>query len=160
MGICRKQSLFWPRSTLQDSQQPPHGTDSPSQQTGLSTSGGPDNISMLSQHTVLSCALLSTTHAQLGYSLKFSSSCSEWAETKPKVETAKRQRIREGQGFFAGLTNFLFYFIYFSFLLTFLEWQWITRLYRFQTHFSTTHHLYPVLYVHHPKSSVSPFIPL
>ena len=42
-----------------------------------------------------------------------------------------------------------------------LGWHWLTELYRFQVHNSTTHHLYTVLCVHHPTSSLppSPFIP-
>ena len=41
--------------------------------------------------------------------------------------------------------------IFFS-VLNLLEWHWLTKLYRFQAHNSTTHHLYTVLCVHHPKS--------
>lgn len=49
----------------------------------------------------------------------------------------------------------------FSFLVNLLGWHWLTKFCRFQAHDSITHHLYTVLYVHHPKSSPHPslFIP-
>ena len=42
-----------------------------------------------------------------------------------------------------------------------LGWHWLIKLYRFQVYNSITHHLYIVLCIHHPKSSLlpSPFIP-
>ena len=48
------------------------------------------------------------------------------------------------------------------FKMNLLGWHWLIKLYRFQMYNSTTHHLYIVLCVHHPKSSLlpSPFIPL
>ena len=49
----------------------------------------------------------------------------------------------------------IYYFI-FSFLLNLLHWFLLIKLYRFQVHSSTTHHLYIVLYVHHSKSSLFP----
>ena len=36
----------------------------------------------------------------------------------------------------------LIHIIYFSFFLNLLGWHWLTKLYRFQVHHSTTHHLY------------------
>ena len=52
-------------------------------------------------------------------------------------------------------------FMIFSHFINCLGWHWLTQLYRSQVHNSTTHHLYAVLCVHHPKSSLhpSPFIP-
>ena len=44
-----------------------------------------------------------------------------------------------------------------SFLLNLLGWHQLTKLYRFQVHNSSTHHLYTGLCVHHPKHP-SPFI--
>ena len=51
---------------------------------------------------------------------------------------------------------------YFFFQLNLLRWHRLIKLYRFQVYDSTTHHLYMVLCVHHPKSSLlpSPFVPL
>ena len=46
-----------------------------------------------------------------------------------------------------------FYFI----LLNLLGWCWLIKLYRFRVYNSTTHHLYVVLRVHHPKSSLLSF---
>ena len=53
------------------------------------------------------------------------------------------------------------YFLFFTFLLNLLRWHWLNNLYRFQVHNATSHHLYPLLCVHHPKSNLcaSPFIP-
>ena len=41
-------------------------------------------------------------------------------------------------------------------LLNILGWYWLTKLYRFQLYSSVIHHLYIVLCVHHPKSSLLP----
>ena len=45
--------------------------------------------------------------------------------------------------------------------LNLLEWHWLIKLYRFQVYNSITHHLYVVLCIHHPQSSLLPslFIP-
>ena len=40
------------------------------------------------------------------------------------------------------------------FLFNLLGWHWLTKLYRFQVHSSTTNNLYTVLCVHRPKSSL------
>ena len=58
---------------------------------------------------------------------------------------------------FSHICNFTFKIFY-----CLLGWHWLIILYRFQTYNSIIHHLYIVLYVHHPKSSLlpSPFIPL
>ena len=45
----------------------------------------------------------------------------------------------------------------FSFLLNLLGWHWLMKLYRFQGYSSIIHHLYTVLCVHHPKSSLLSF---
>ena len=50
---------------------------------------------------------------------------------------------------FIYLLDKTFLFLFFSFLLNLLGWHWLTKLYRFQVHSSTTHH-------HHPKSSLLP----
>ena len=42
--------------------------------------------------------------------------------------------------------------LFFSFLLNLLGWHRLAKLYRFQMHSSTTHHVYTVLCVHRPKS--------
>ena len=55
------------------------------------------------------------------------------------------------------------FIIFFKFLkLNLLERDWLIQLFRFQVYNSTTRHLYSVLCVHHPKSSLlrSSFIPL
>ena len=46
-------------------------------------------------------------------------------------------------------------------LLNLLRWHWLIKLYRFHLYNSIIHHLYIVLCVHHPNSSLlpSPFIP-
>ena len=41
-------------------------------------------------------------------------------------------------------------------LLNLLGWHWLIKLYRFQVDNSTIHHVYIVLCVHHPKSSLLP----
>lgn len=50
---------------------------------------------------------------------------------------------------------------YFSFFKFLLGWHWLTKLYRFQVHNSTIHHLYTVSSVHHLISRLlpSPFMP-
>ena len=52
-------------------------------------------------------------------------------------------------------------FFFFTFLLNLLGWHWLIKLHGFQVYNSITHHLYIVLCVYHPKSSLlpSPFIP-
>ena len=52
------------------------------------------------------------------------------------------------------------HFIQASLCVKCLEWHWLIRLYRFQVQNFITHHLYVVLCVHHPRSSLlpSPFI--
>ena len=52
--------------------------------------------------------------------------------------------------------------LFFSFSLNLLGWRCLTKLYGFQVHSSTAHHVYTVLCVHRPMSSLlpSPFIPL
>ena len=56
---------------------------------------------------------------------------------------------------------FLFWFPRGHFLLNLLGWHWLIKSYRLQVYNSTTHQLYIILCVHHPKSSLhlSPFIP-
>ena len=51
--------------------------------------------------------------------------------------------------------------IFIYFLLNLLGWHWLIKVYRFQVYNSIIHHLYIVLWVHHPKSSLlpSPFMP-
>ena len=53
-------------------------------------------------------------------------------------------------------------FSFSPFLLNLLGVTLVTKSHRFQVHESTAHHLYTVLCVHHPKSSLhpSPFSPL
>ena len=50
---------------------------------------------------------------------------------------------------------------FFFFFSNLLGWYWLIKLHRFQVYKSTIRHLYIVLRVHHPKSSLlpSPFIP-
>ena len=45
---------------------------------------------------------------------------------------------------------------YLFFKLNILWWHWLIKLYRFQVYNSIIHHLYIILYVHHPKSSLLP----
>ena len=39
----------------------------------------------------------------------------------------------------------MYIYVFFFFLLNLLEWLWLTKLYRFQVHSSTAHHLYTVV---------------
>ena len=53
-------------------------------------------------------------------------------------------------------------FLFFvEFFLNLLGWHWLIKLYRFQGYNPIIHHVYIVLCVHHPKSSLlpSPFVP-
>ena len=45
--------------------------------------------------------------------------------------------------------------------IEYIGWHWLIKLYRFQVYSSIMHHLYNVLCVHHPRSSLipSPFTP-
>ena len=65
-------------------------------------------------------------------------------------------------GHVKGLDLYLFLFKLKKNLLNLLGWHWFIKLYRFQVHHSVVHHLFIVLCVHHPTSSLlpSPFIPL
>ena len=50
----------------------------------------------------------------------------------------------------------------FSLFIEFIGWYWLTKVYRFQVHNSTPHHLYTVLCVHHSISvhhHLSPLYP-
>ena len=59
-------------------------------------------------------------------------------------------------------SSFLFhlFLLLFFFLLNWLGWDWLTKLYGFQVYNSIINHLYTILCVHHPKLSLhpSPFI--
>ena len=64
---------------------------------------------------------------------------------------------------FLNYTSFYFSFLPFKkILLNLLGGHWLIKLDRIQVYGAIIHHLYTVLYVHHPKSSLlpSPFIPL
>ena len=74
--------------------------------------------------------------------------------------------LRTGGNSAKSSKTFLLVFVYWDMsfpprLLNSLGWHWLTKLCRFQVHNSTAHHLYPVLCVHHPNSSLllSLFIP-
>lgn len=81
-------------------------------------------------------------------------------DTAPKYPTEflNLVKCRTSMAFWSWWSGFLL----FLFLLNVLGKHWLINLYRFQVPNSTTHHLYMVSCVQHPKSSIhpSPLIPL
>ena len=60
-------------------------------------------------------------------------------------------------GYFSHCKKFSFSFhFYLSTLLNLLRWHWLIKLYRCQVYNSLIRHVYIVLCVHHPKSSLLP----
>ena len=71
-----------------------------------------------------------------------------------------RRTRASSQWLLVNSSGFYQYFFFYPFLLNLLRWHWLTKLYGLKVYNSTTHHLYTVLCVHHPKSSFSqsPFL--
>ena len=55
---------------------------------------------------------------------------------------------------FTSISSKLVFLFKFKKILNLLGWHWLSKLYTVQVHNSTTHHLYLILCVHHPKSSL------